>query len=142
MTNKLSGIAQLKIGEVAKQSALPVKTIRYYADLGLLNAVMGRSPTGYRMFSLEVFNRLAFIKRSQSLGLSLQEIGEILTVHDGGALPCGVVKQQLQEKLVDINAQIDELITLRAELQGILSGWQDFPAQTGNQPTICPNLQK
>ena len=145
MTHNSSELTQLKIGEVAKQSALPVQTIRYYADLGLLTAVMGRSPTGYRMFNPEVFNRLAFIKRSQSLGLSLQEIGEILTVHDGGTLPCGVVKQQLQEKLIEINAQIDELITLRAELQGILSGWQDFstqaPMQTENQPTICPNLQ-
>lgn len=145
MTNNSSDLTQLKIGEVAKQSTLPVKTIRYYADLGLLTAVMERSPTGYRLFSPEVFNRLAFIKRSQSLGLSLQEIGEILMVHDGGDLPCGVVKQQLQEKLIEINAQIDELITLRAELQGILSGWQDFSAQTSaqheNQPTICPNLQ-
>ncbi len=133
---------QLKIGEVAKQSDLPVKTIRYYADLGLLSAVMGRSPKGYRLFSPEVINRLAFIKRAQSLGLSLQEIGEILTVHDGGALPCGVVKQQLQEKLEELNAQITALVTLKGELQGILSGWQDFPAQNGNQPTICPNLQR
>ncbi|AFY37783.1 transcriptional regulator, MerR family [[Leptolyngbya] sp. PCC 7376] len=137
-----SEIAQLKIGEVAKLSALPVKTIRYYANLGLLSAVMGRSPKGYRLFASTVLNRLAFIKRAQSLGLSLQEIGDILSIHDGGALPCGVVKQQLQDKLADINAQITELVTLRAELQGILSGWQDFPEQNGNRPTICPNLQK
>ncbi|OKH18425.1 heavy metal-responsive transcriptional regulator [[Limnothrix rosea] IAM M-220] len=137
----MSTTTPLKIGEVAQQSALPVKTIRYYADLGLLSAVMGRSPAGYRLFSPAVLNRLAFIKRAQSLGLSLQEIGKILGVHDGGHLPCGVVKQQLHDKLAEINTQIDELVTLRGELQGILSGWQDFPAQNGSKPTICPNLQ-
>jgi MerR family copper efflux transcriptional regulator len=133
---------RLKIGEVAKQSGLPVKTIRYYADLDLLTAVMGRSPNGYRVFTAAVLNRLAFIRRAQALGLSLQEIGEILGIHDQNTLPCGVVKEHLLDKLAAINEQIRELSTLRAELQGILSGWQDFPAQDGNSGTICPNLQQ
>lgn len=64
----------LFIGQVAAQSGLPVKTIRYYADLGLLNS-LERTEGGYRQFSSEVLTRLAFIKRCQSLGLSLQEIG-------------------------------------------------------------------
>ncbi|NJN72176.1 MAG: heavy metal-responsive transcriptional regulator [Limnothrix sp. RL_2_0] len=131
----------LKIGEVATRSGLPVKTIRYYADLQLLDSAMGRSPNGYRIFTADVFNRLAFIKRAQSLGLSLQEIGEILGIHDQGTLPCGVVKQRLIEKVNHINSQISELVTLKAELQGILSGWQDFPTPDSSRPTICPNLQ-
>ncbi|MGB2926254.1 MAG: heavy metal-responsive transcriptional regulator [Limnothrix sp.] len=131
----------LKIGEVAKQSGLSVKTIRYYADLNLLDSVMRRSPNKYRTFTPEIFNRLAFIRRAQSLGLSLEEIGEILGIHDQGTLPCGVVKQRLIEKLDAINAQITELFTLKAELQGILSGWQDFPTEDNSRPTICPNLQ-
>ena len=102
---------------------------------------MRRSPSGYRLFQPEVFNRLAFIKRAQSLGLTLTDIAEVLGVHDQGALPCDVIKERLLGRLMEINQQISELITLKTELQGILSGWQEFPEQDDNQPAICPNLQ-
>jgi len=58
----------LLIGQVAALCGLPIKTIRYYADLGLLKT-LDRTEGGYRQFSSEVLTRLAFIKRSQSLGL-------------------------------------------------------------------------
>lgn len=132
---------RLKIGEVATQSGLPVKTIRYYEEIGLLVPTVERSPTGYRLFQDEVLNRLAFIKRSQSLGLSLSEIKEILELYDRGQLPCGEVKQRLKEKLTAIAQQIEALETLRTELQGLLSGWQDRPSSDRIARTICPNIQ-
>lgn len=132
----------LKIGQVATESGLPVKTIRYYEEIGLLAPTVERSPSGYRLFTPEVLNRLAFIKRAQSLGLSLQEIGQILVVHDDGQLPCGEVKQHLQEKLDSVTAQIEALETLRSELSGILSGWQEVPSPERAAHTICPNLQQ
>jgi MerR family transcriptional regulator, copper efflux regulator len=138
----LSTDASLKIGEVASRSHLPIKTVRYYDEIGLLSPTVVRSPAGYRLFSAEVLNRLAFIRRSQALGLSLQEVQEILAVHDQGHLPCGEVKQHLEIKLEEINHQIESLKTLKAELQGILSGWQDLPEIDRLQHTICPNLQR
>lgn len=132
---------QLKIGEVAALSHLPVKTIRYYEEIGLLTPSVSRSPNGYRLFERQVLNRLAFIKRSQALGLSLQEIQEILAIHDQGELPCGEVKQHLEAKVTAITEQIEALETLRAELQGILSAWQSQPPQHLAEQTICPNLQ-
>ena len=131
----------MKIGEVAKRSGLPIKTIRYYEELHLLTSVVKRSSSGYRLFFPSVFNRLAFIKRAQSLGLSLNEIQEILRVHDSGILPCGVVKQHLLLKLEKINQQIESLEILKSELQGILSGWQDMPPSEKISRTICPNIQ-
>jgi DNA-binding transcriptional MerR regulator len=77
-----------KIGSVAAFSSLSVKTVRYYEEMGLLSPAVERSPAGYRLFGQAVFNRLAFIKRSQALGLSLQEIKDILQVRDRGELPC------------------------------------------------------
>ncbi|WP_024545667.1 heavy metal-responsive transcriptional regulator [Picosynechococcus sp. NKBG15041c] len=130
-----------KIGTVARQSGLPVKTIRYYADLGLLGDTMGRSPKGYRLFSAAVLNRLAFIKRAQALGLSLQDIRNILAVHDAGTLPCGVIRELLEAQLQEINQQMATLRILKGELQGILSGWQDFSNQPQSPSTICPNLR-
>ena len=131
----------LKIGEVAAQSKLPIKTVRYYDEIGLLSPTVLRSPAGYRLFATEVLNRLAFIKRSQALGLSLSEVQEILAVHDQGLLPCGEMKQHLETKLDEVNHQIEALKLLKAELQGILSGWQEMPIDR-LQDTICPNLQK
>lgn len=131
----------LKIGEVSAKSGLSIKTIRYYEDLGLLAPLVTRTESGYRLFNDAIFNRLAFIKRSQSLGLSLQEIQEILAIHDNGILPCGVVKEHLLQKLDIVNHQIESLTLLKAELQGILSGWQDKPSKEQINRTICPNIQ-
>lgn len=131
----------LKIGQVATESGLPVKTIRYYEDIGLLSPIVERTRSGYRLFHPTIFNRLAFIKRAQSLGLSLQEIHEILVVHDTGELPCGVAKETLEAKLTAITEQIQALELLKSELQGILSGWEEQPPPEQVNHTICPNIQ-
>lgn len=131
-----------KIGEVASQSRLPVKTIRYYEEIGLLAPITIRSDSGYRLFNREALNRLAFIKRAQSLGLSLSEIQEILEVHDSGQLPCGAVKQHLLHKVEAINEQIAALEILKSELLGLLSGWQEQPPPERIAQTICPNIQR
>jgi DNA-binding transcriptional MerR regulator len=131
----------LKIGEVSAEAELPVKTIRYYEQIGLLVPTVERSPSGYRLFDKSVLNRLAFIKRAQSLGLSLKEIKEILQVHDRGELPCGEVKQHLEAKVRAIDEQIKALEMLRSQLQGILQGWQEQPSPERIAHTICPNIQ-
>jgi MerR family transcriptional regulator, copper efflux regulator len=131
----------LKIGEVASQSGIPVKTIRYYEEIGLLTPETTRSASGYRLFNPTALNRLAFIKWAQSLGLSLREIQDILEVHDSGQLPCGTVKEHLLLKVQDITQQIELLEILKSELLGILSGWQEQALCAANSPTICPNIQ-
>jgi DNA-binding transcriptional MerR regulator len=53
-----TGSHALQIGEVAKLSALSVKTIRYYTDIGLLEPHVERSPTRYRLYSPEYWSDL------------------------------------------------------------------------------------
>ncbi|GAB4383649.1 MAG: hypothetical protein Kow00121_45880 [Elainellaceae cyanobacterium] len=132
----------LKIGEVASASGLPVKTIRYYEEIGLLAPTVERSSSGYRLFTQQALDRLSFIRRAQSLGLSLTEVQQILDVHDQGQLPCGEVRQHLEAKIAEINQQVEALKTLKGELLGILSGWQDQPPLDEQDQTICPNLQR
>ncbi len=131
----------LQIGEVAALSEVPIKTIRYDEEQGLLTPTVRRSKANYRLFEASVLQRLAFIKRSQSLGLSLREIQDILTVHDQVQLPCEDVKQNLQKKVQQVTKQIEALQLLRSELQGVLSGWQDHPPAAIAARTICPNLE-
>ncbi|MDZ4871771.1 MAG: Mercuric resistance operon regulatory protein [Chroococcidiopsis cubana SAG 39.79] len=128
----------LLIGQVTAMSGVPIRTIRYYETLGLLQS-SSRTEGGFRQFSPDVLTRLSFIKRAQKLGLSLEEIQEILDVYDRGNLPCGEVKEKLEDKLRQIDRQIQQLMTLQAELKGLLSGWESVPVP---QPgTICPIIQ-
>jgi DNA-binding transcriptional MerR regulator len=127
----------MKIGALASRSGLPVKTLRYYEDLGLLPAI-GRSEGGYRLFAEQSLQRLEFIRRLKTLGLSLKEIQGCLAVHDAGDLPCGDIEIQLGRQIERINGQIKELRKLRQELQGLLAGWQSDPAK--ERDVICPNL--
>lgn len=127
---------------MANESGLSVKTIRYYEDQGLLIPVVTRSPAGYRLFKPEIFTRLNFIRRARALGLSLQEIGEILAVRDRGEIPCGIVRERLLIKQQSIREQIQALETLQVELQGILSGWKESPAPDSLDCTICPNIEQ
>lgn len=128
-----------RIGAVAKESGLPIKTIRYYDELGLLKTY-GRTEGNYRLFNSDVFGRLRFIKRAQNLGLTLLEIKEFLDVHDQGDLPCDHIKVRLTDKLDEIEQQIQQLAILKQELAGLLSGWQVRPDVA--EKTICPIIER
>ncbi|MBE9206200.1 heavy metal-responsive transcriptional regulator [Nostoc sp. LEGE 06077] len=124
-----------QIGVVAKESGVPIKTIRYYEELGLLKS-SGRTEGGFRLFNTDILARLHFIKRAQSLGLTLGEIKEFLNVHDQGELPCEHIKTKLEDKVQAIDDQIQQLLILRQDLSGMLSGWE-IQSET-YYPTICP----
>ena len=127
------------IGWVAKESGVPIKTIRYYEELGLLKT-SGRTEGGFRIFSSDVLVRLNFIKRSQRLGLSLAEIKDFLDIHDRGELPCDRVKIKLEDKILQIERQIQQLQILKLELKGLLSGWETIPENP--EETICPIIER
>lgn len=128
----------LKIGDVANQSGVPIKTIRYYEELGLLQAT-ARTEGHFRLFHPSTVQRLAFIKRLQSLGLSLQEIGDCLQIYDHGLLPCADIEAKLTRHVLEIDRQIAELQQLRRELTDILDRWS--PTPTLQPGAICPNLR-
>jgi MerR family transcriptional regulator, copper efflux regulator len=129
----------LQIGQVAANSGVPIKTIRYYEELGLLKP-LGRTESKFRLFQPDAIARLRFIKRLQKLGLSLQEIAEILQVYDRGLLPCDEIKQKLEQQMLDIDRRIQELQTLRSEIGNLLGDWA--PAEETRSGEICPVLQR
>jgi DNA-binding transcriptional MerR regulator len=128
----------MKIGELAHRSRLPIKTLRFYEDRGLLPAA-ARSPGGYRLFSESSLQRLAFIRRLKALGLTLEEIGECLGAHDAGRLPCAEVQRLLVRQISRVDQRIDELRLLRSELGDLLEHWQQRPQP--DAAVICPNLR-
>jgi len=130
----------IKIGELSKSSGLSIKTIRYYEDLGLIHAVK-RSRGRFRLFEEKMtLIRLQFIKQAQSLGMSLSEIKEFLAVRDRGELPCQDVKQKLEDKVAQINDQIQALQHLQNQIQSLLAG-ADPILEIPPDDRICPIIQ-
>jgi effector-binding domain-containing protein len=68
----------LKIGDFSKISRVSIKTLRYYDEIGLLKPAEVDKFTGYRYYSVDQLSRLNRIMRLKELGLSLEEIGQLL----------------------------------------------------------------
>ncbi len=67
-----------KIGDFSKISRVPVKTLRYYDEMGLLKPVEVDSSNGYRFYSADQLPRLNRILALKDLGLSLGQIRKLL----------------------------------------------------------------
>ncbi len=114
----------LRIGEVARRTGLPVKTIRYYCDEGLLQP-RARSESGYRLFDEENLAELTIIRSLRAMDVSIPELARILEVRRAGVCNCSVLKDSIAAKMESINLRIDELAAMKEELARLLDSWQD-----------------
>ena len=114
----------LKIGEVARRSGLPVKTIRFYSEERLIHPV-GRSEGGYRLFDEEVFAELTLIRTLKAMEIPLQDVRQILESRRLGVCTCDALQERIRGKAGEIEQKIAALRDLHAELQDLLSRWQD-----------------
>ncbi|EGX61010.1 Mercuric resistance operon regulatory proteinMercury resistance operon [Streptomyces zinciresistens K42] len=121
---------------MAKLTGMSTKTIRFYEDTGLVPPPT-RTPGGHRDYAPETADRLRFIRRCQAAGMSLQEVRQILTVHDRGESPCGHVSRLLGERLDNVRAQIAELVTLEAHLQSLLSHAEQGQPTDHDGASVC-----
>ncbi|MEU0722533.1 heavy metal-responsive transcriptional regulator [Streptomyces lavendulocolor] len=126
----------MKIGEVAELTGTSTKTIRFYEDSGLVPPP-ARTPSGHRVYGPETADRLRFIRRCQAAGMSLQEVRQVLTVHDRGESPCGHVGRVLSERLDLVRAQIAELVTLETHLETLLSHAAQGQPTDHDNASVC-----
>lgn len=98
-----------KIGEIAKITSLTTRTIRYYEELGLLGTRNTRSSGQLRSFDNEDIERLRKIQMLKDLGLTLEEIGQVIEFYftDGQILEG---KRQVTEILKNHIATAEEKI--------------------------------
>ncbi len=99
---------------------MTTKTIRFYESFGLLPAPP-RTASGYRNYEDADAERLRFIKTAQRLGLSLDEIKEIIAFRDRGERPCGYVAAVLDGQVRGLDRRIEEMRQLRDELRHLQS---------------------
>ena len=107
----------LKVGEVARLTGLTVKTLHHYEEEGLAEPA-GRSEAGYRLYGEEEVARLKFIKRAKLLGLTLEEIKELVSLvagcNAGELVP--TLKDILEVQLENTERSMKELATFRENL--------------------------
>ncbi len=120
----------MRIGELAEQVGVNPKTIRYYESIGLLPQPP-RTEAGYRIYSSDAEARLVFIKTAQHLGLSLDEIREVLALREAGSAPCQHVRGMLRQQVRTISQRITELRRLRDELRALDAVIDEIPDGEG-----------
>lgn len=108
----------LTTGALAVRAGISADTVRYYERLGLLR-LPERTESGYRLFTDEDIRRLQFIRRAKLLGLSLDEIRDLLRLADEGECQPlrGQVADLLRRKINECELQLMELAAFKASLE-------------------------
>ena len=107
------------IGQLAKHCGVSSDTLRFYEKNGLL-VPAGRSDSGYRLYSEDDLSRIRFILRAKAIGLSLDEIRELLDIRlEASQHSCAEVKAITQAKLDEVDRKMAELARIRNALKKI-----------------------
>ena len=124
----------VNIGKAAKLSNLTVKTVRYYADIGLVRPLKNNS-TGYRDFSEDDLARLQFVAKARKFNFSIQECEELLSLYSDKNRSSKEVKVLTLDKMSEIDAKLIELKDLRRQLSFLANNCK------GNDRPECPILE-
>jgi Cd(II)/Pb(II)-responsive transcriptional regulator len=114
----------MKIGEIAGQIGCSVETIRFYEKEGLLQKPLRNTENNYRHYDQVHLDRLRFIRRCRSLGMTHEEIRTLLGAKnnpDGCHAINDLVDihlQHVQHRIQEIQALEQELLLLRQQCQG------------------------
>jgi DNA-binding transcriptional MerR regulator len=109
----------LTIGQLAEAAGVPARTIRYYEQVGVMPSAR-RTASGYRQYPEPAVERLRFIRRARSLGLSLPRVRALVAAVDDGLGARARVRQLVRAELVAVGQRIAELQALQGELEGVL----------------------
>ncbi|MEM7718779.1 MAG: Cu(I)-responsive transcriptional regulator [Pseudomonadota bacterium] len=123
----------MNIGEAARRSGLPQKTIRYYEEIGLLRP--DRDGNGYRRFRDTDLHKLAFLGRARALGFPIEECRTLLGLYEDDSRESASVKAVAEEHLAKIDQKIDQLRSMRATLSDLVQ------ACHGDHRPDCPILK-
>ena len=123
----------MNIGKAAKLTGLTVKTVRYYADIGII--LPQKDPnTGYRDFSNEDVAKLQFIRKARKFDFSIKECRELLALYQDKNRTSRDVKTLTLEKIYEIDGKLTDLKKLRQQLSQLAASCQ------GNNRPNCPIL--
>lgn len=123
----------MNVGQAATKSGLPVKTVRYYADIGLVEP-LGRSNAGYRIYGDAEISKLVFIRRARAFDFSINDCRDLLGLYQDKSRSSRDVKKMALKRLEQIDEKLNELNKLRDELARVAT-----ECRGDNRPD-CPIL--
>ncbi len=109
----------MNIGQLARQTGVPIDTVRYYERQQLLPAAR-RSPAGYRIFDQDAVRRLRFIRRAKTLGFTLDEIAGLLALSSRRDQDMSDVRSAAAARLADVEQRLRELQRMRSALAQLI----------------------
>lgn len=107
---------KITIARLAKAAGVGVETVRYYQRRGLMP--VPRAASAVRTYDAIHIDRLIFIRRAQSAGFTLEEIGELLKLDRGNDRTR--VRELARERLLALDAKIEELNAAKQSLTRLL----------------------
>ena len=123
----------MQIGEAARRAGLTVKTVRYYANIGMVTPRQD-AVTGYRDYGEGDVAKLQFVGKARKFDFSVEECRELLGLYEDRNRPSREVKAMTLKKIDEIDARLAELQSLKDELSGLAS------ACDGDHRPDCPIL--
>jgi MerR family transcriptional regulator, copper efflux regulator len=96
-----------------------------------------RRANGYRTYTDDAVKLLRFVKRAQSLGITLKEIKPLVNLASHGQQPCSNLKQVARRHLNQVSQRIRELELLRQDLRTLLKRKAGRP----HAHEVCPLLE-
>jgi MerR family transcriptional regulator, copper efflux regulator len=129
----------MRIGEIARRTGLKPRAIRYYESIGLL-AEPEREPSGYRKYDENALERLQFITGARTLGLSLDEIADVIMAGTPDLVCCEHVVHLLEAQRDRIDEWIAGAEALRASLSETI---ESSRGRTGQEVPLgsCPVVE-
>lgn len=125
MTRRPRSAGLMTIGELSRRAGVSIKTLRQYADAGLVYT-RGRSSANYRLFDSGGIDRVVFIRKTRGLGLFLADITEVFDAEQGAGR-CETLRAL-------VHARIDEIDARIAQLGRYAGTAPTAPSRTGTRP--------
>ena len=123
----------LKVGDLAERTGLPVRTLHYYEEIGLVPR-SARQPQGYREYDDQDVHRLRFVARARDLGFTIKEIAELLRLYSDRRRSSADVKRIALRHLAELDTKIRTLRQLKRTIQQLADRCH------GNERPECPIL--
>ncbi len=108
----------MNIGEAARASGVSAKTIRYYEEIGLIDAA-NRDANGYRDYSRADAELLRFIRHARAVGFGIKECRMLVALYRDPNRHSRDVKALAQAKIAEIDRRIAEFQHMRGELAAL-----------------------
>ena len=121
----------MNISEAAKLSGLSVKTVRYYADIKMVEPARNIQ-SGYRSYTNDDVAKLNFVGKARRFNFNIEECRELLSLYENRTRSSSEVKKITLKKINEIDQKMSELHSLKNELSRVAKSCN------GDQRPECP----